>query len=178
MSSWISCSNDHSTRSVSIHEAAIAIAEGRAIGVCKRCGKELQYRVDHTYANDPTGKRYSFVVTRAVQLRTRLAGGENYDPFLLVLRDDTGNQQVLPMFWAYGKSGTQRGGQFPPLLSLEDWETLFRKLNPNFNGLTEKIRLRAYELYEQRGKHDGHALDDWLQAKAELTGREVLHAAA
>jgi Protein of unknown function (DUF2934) len=32
----------------------------------------------------------------------------------------------------------------------------------------EHIRLRAYELYEQRGKVDGHELEDWLQAEAEL----------
>jgi len=32
----------------------------------------------------------------------------------------------------------------------------------------EEIRLRAYELYEQRGKIEGHALDDWLQAEAEI----------
>ena len=34
--------------------------------------------------------------------------------------------------------------------------------------LEEKIRRRAYELYQQRGRQDGHALDDWLQAKAEI----------
>jgi len=34
----------------------------------------------------------------------------------------------------------------------------------------EKIRLRAYELYEQRGMIDGHASDDWLQAEAEVLG--------
>ncbi len=32
----------------------------------------------------------------------------------------------------------------------------------------EKIRLRAYQLYEERGRTDGHALDDWLQAEAEI----------
>ena len=31
-----------------------------------------------------------------------------------------------------------------------------------------KIRRRAYKLYEERGKADGHALEDWLQAKADL----------
>jgi hypothetical protein len=31
-----------------------------------------------------------------------------------------------------------------------------------------EIRRRAYELYEQRGRVDGHELDDWLQAEAEL----------
>ncbi len=34
--------------------------------------------------------------------------------------------------------------------------------------LQEQIR-RAYELYEQRGKEDGHELDDWLQAESEIT---------
>ena len=31
-----------------------------------------------------------------------------------------------------------------------------------------KIRLRAYELYEERGRADGHDLDDWLWAEAEM----------
>jgi hypothetical protein len=31
------------------------------------------------------------------------------------------------------------------------------------------IQVRAFELYEQRGKEPGHDLDDWLQAEAELT---------
>lgn len=30
------------------------------------------------------------------------------------------------------------------------------------------VRLRAYELYEQRGRHDGHDLDDWLAAESEV----------
>ena len=30
------------------------------------------------------------------------------------------------------------------------------------------IRLRAYELYVQRGRSEGHAIDDWLAAEAEL----------
>ncbi len=32
----------------------------------------------------------------------------------------------------------------------------------------KKIRLRAYELYEQRGRVDGFALGDWFQAEAEI----------
>ena len=35
--------------------------------------------------------------------------------------------------------------------------------------LEQAIRLRAYELFEQRGREDGHDLDDWLQAHTELT---------
>jgi hypothetical protein len=34
--------------------------------------------------------------------------------------------------------------------------------------LQEQIRLRAYGLYEQRGR-EGHELDDWLQAESEVT---------
>ena len=179
MPSRICCPDDHSTKGISIHEAAAALSEGRAIGVCKKCGKELQYRIDHAYANDPSGKQHSFTVTRAVRLGTRLADDENYDPFLLVLRDiETGKEQILPTFWAYGQSNTQRGGQFPPLLSLEEWKTLFRQLDAGFYELEERIRVRAYQLYEQRGKRDGHALDDWFQAEAELTEQRSLRAAA
>lgn len=35
----------------------------------------------------------------------------------------------------------------------------------------ERIRCRAYELYEQRGAEDGHDMDDWLQAESELIQR-------
>lgn len=35
--------------------------------------------------------------------------------------------------------------------------------------LQEQIRRRAYELYEQRGVEDGHELQDWLQAEAEVS---------
>ena len=34
--------------------------------------------------------------------------------------------------------------------------------------LEERIRRRAYELYEQRGREDGHDAEDWLAAEAEL----------
>jgi hypothetical protein len=36
--------------------------------------------------------------------------------------------------------------------------------------IEERIRLRAYEFYERRGRIDGLALDDWLQAEAEILG--------
>lgn len=35
----------------------------------------------------------------------------------------------------------------------------------------EQIRLRAYELYEAHGRTDGHDVEDWLEAEAEITGR-------
>lgn len=34
----------------------------------------------------------------------------------------------------------------------------------------EKVRARAYELYETRGRIDGHAEEDWFQAEREAGG--------
>jgi len=36
-------------------------------------------------------------------------------------------------------------------------------------GREEEIRRRAYELYEQRGRQDGGAEQDWFRAEAEVT---------
>jgi hypothetical protein len=37
--------------------------------------------------------------------------------------------------------------------------------------LTEEyISLRAYQLWEQRGCEDGHDVEDWLRAEAEILG--------
>ena len=38
------------------------------------------------------------------------------------------------------------------------------------HGLDERIRRRAYEIYEQRDRIDGLDLDDWLQAESEIMG--------
>ena len=40
-------------------------------------------------------------------------------------------------------------------------------------NLEEKIRVRAYALYEERGREDGHDVDDWLRAEAELSAKAV-----
>jgi Protein of unknown function (DUF2934) len=108
-----------------------------------------------------------------------MLSGESYDPFLLVLRDaESGAEQVLPTYWSYGRETAQRGGQYPPLLSLAEWKSLFRQLDETFERLEDRIRLRAYELYEQRGKAPGYAIDDWLRAEAELIRGQSLQAAA
>ena len=44
--------------------------------------------------------------------------------------------------------------------------------------IEQQIQKRAYELYEQRGKTDGHDLDDWLQAECEIKGKQANAAAA
>ncbi len=37
--------------------------------------------------------------------------------------------------------------------------------------VNNRIRARAYELYVQRGKAEGHALDDWLSSECEIWAR-------
>ena len=34
------------------------------------------------------------------------------------------------------------------------------------DGMWERISQKAYELWERRGRHDGNALRDWLDAEA------------
>ena len=44
--------------------------------------------------------------------------------------------------------------------------------------IEQQIQQRAYELYEQRGRTDGHDLDDWLQSEFEMKVRQASAAAA
>jgi Protein of unknown function (DUF2934) len=45
--------------------------------------------------------------------------------------------------------------------------TSVQRENPVPN-VEDEIRRRAYELYEQRGREDGHDVDDWLRAEEEV----------
>ena len=44
--------------------------------------------------------------------------------------------------------------------------------------LEYQIRLRAYELYEKRGREHGRELDDWLRAKEEIRKKKFRTATA
>ena len=44
--------------------------------------------------------------------------------------------------------------------------------------LEHQIRLRAHELFEARGREDGHDIEDWLQAETEVTEKKVRPIAA
>lgn len=45
------------------------------------------------------------------------------------------------------------------------------------DGLQEEIRARAYELYEQGGRHDGRDQEYWLRAESEILERYGLRRA-
>jgi len=51
-----------------------------------------------------------------------------------------------------------------------------RVTEPENLPLEERIRLRAYELYVQRGNESGSEFEDWLQAEEEIrTAEEQQH---
>jgi hypothetical protein len=40
-------------------------------------------------------------------------------------------------------------------------------------ALEHQIRQRAHELYQERGREEGHELDDWLRAEEEVKRKKV-----
>jgi hypothetical protein len=42
------------------------------------------------------------------------------------------------------------------------------RMRPNSAQAQDRIALRAYALYEQRGRQEGRALEDWVNAEREL----------
>ena len=52
----------------------------------------------------------------------------------------------------------------PPILKLMDGDPFFRRMGEIHNTLAR----RAYELFDGRGRQDGHDLEDWLRAESEL----------
>jgi hypothetical protein len=54
-----------------------------------------------------------------------------------------------------------------------------KRLSPNGDGsmlasyeVEERIRRRAYEIYEQQGREEGRHLEHWVQAEQELLGKQ------
>lgn len=50
-------------------------------------------------------------------------------------------------------------------------------IEPAEADVAERIRERAYQLFEERGGELGHDLEDWLQAEAEVLGNRKPNAA-
>ena len=42
------------------------------------------------------------------------------------------------------------------------------QMSPNDAQAQDRIALRAYALYEQRGRQEGRSLEDWVNAEREL----------
>lgn len=50
-------------------------------------------------------------------------------------------------------------------------------MNLQLKSRSKSVR-RAYELYEKRGREDGHDVEDWQQAEAEIAQQQAKSAAA
>ena len=51
---------------------------------------------------------------------------------------------------------------------IADKQNTSQLLTTKMSRLLEQVRNRAYELFDKRGREDGHTLDHWLQAENEL----------
>ena len=55
-------------------------------------------------------------------------------------------------------------------------QTRLSPADPEYDKLSmqqveDRIRVRAYEIYEEeRGRKDGHDLEDWVEAKTQVLG--------
>ena len=47
----------------------------------------------------------------------------------------------------------------------------------SLDDLQVQIRLRAFEIYERRGRENGHDVEDWLQAESEVVAASHSRAA-
>ncbi|HTM40206.1 MAG TPA: DUF2934 domain-containing protein [Terriglobales bacterium] len=48
-----------------------------------------------------------------------------------------------------------------------------RKETTSSVDIDERIRQRAFELFQLRGCQDGHDFEDWMQAEAEVRGKPL-----
>jgi DUF2934 family protein len=48
-----------------------------------------------------------------------------------------------------------------------------RKETTSTVDIDERIRQRAFELFQLRGCQDGHDFDDWMEAEAEVRGKPL-----
>jgi hypothetical protein len=51
-------------------------------------------------------------------------------------------------------------------------------VNSEPHEIEHQIRLRAYELYEARGRENGHDQEDWVRAEVEITNKNARTVAA
>lgn len=74
---------------------------------------------------------------------------------------------------ARARSNSRRGGillePLPAMLPTTETEL---KLTHAHEPTEEEIRVRAYQIYLNRGRQPGHEVDDWVQAEQELRPRK------
>jgi hypothetical protein len=53
-----------------------------------------------------------------------------------------------------------------------------RPMDGRAENIQEEIRVRAFELYEERGRADGYQEKDWYQAEKEILNQDTVARAA
>ena len=124
MPSVVVCDQGHG--GFSCREAAILLAKSGSLGSCQRkgCGARRRYLLTQEYPGKGSAK---FELERVVRLYTdEEAAGEGYDPMLFLLRRQVADEcRIWLFYWTLNRHGAWHVGQFPPLLSLDE----FRRLN-------------------------------------------------
>lgn len=85
---------------------------------------------------------------------------------------------------ANSQAGNQATGQKAPEQKITDHKIAEQKIDgqkpdghkavehkTTHYEIAEQIRVRAYELFEQRGRHEGHDHEDWTRAEAEILSK-------
>ena len=62
--------------------------------------------------------------------------------------------------------------------SIQPHKEHLRLVHRDDGSLQERIRQRAYELYEERGRGDGRHQEDWAQAEEQIRVEDGFHKAA
>ncbi len=86
-------------------------------------------------------------------------------------RSTTSNKQVLTMPEAGSVSPIKRSSSTTEIPTAGASRTGSSNNHSGSTDLDEKIRQRAYELYQQRGQGDGFEHEDWLKAEREILAR-------
>jgi len=131
MPSWLECANGHGYHLIRCRDAAILLARGASTPGCSKpgCTAPIRYCVSQTYPS--TGGKGSKYQVIAVERLWQDADAERnrYDPMLLLLRDlSNGEQCAWPFYWTKNRHGKWHVGQYPPLLSVREFQNLLSGL--------------------------------------------------
>lgn len=121
MSSEVKCDNGHAYPG-SCRKAAREICERGALIPCSRCGKNVHYLVSHTYPYHKVTVKYE--VLRVLTLfPTDRVESEGYDPMMFIMKNlSNGKKRIWLYYWTKNRRGKWANGQFPPLLSIDDFK--------------------------------------------------------
>jgi hypothetical protein len=109
-------------------DAAIELSQNGSLLTCSRCGKPRHYFVSQFYPRYEETHEYE--LEKVVRIYSpEDAEAEGYDPMIFLLRHQKSGDKVLwPFYWVKDKRGKWGGGQFPPMLHVEEFKMAIKKL--------------------------------------------------